>query len=307
MHLLHYFSRRAPALVLWAKVTLPDKKRADLTKIRRADGFLPGQNGPEANMSIPAHHPDPSHSSGLAPVHHKHSMDPGSLALGRDYPRGGLPAQMQFGGRPATLRLLRPEDERRFIAFFNSHTPETIRSRYGYSINGMSPQRAARMLGVNQDWDAAIGVFETEGPDECLIAVGRACRERALNAAELAFVVSENRRRLGVAAALLRALAALMRQRGVNHLFAQVQQDNEAMLALFRRAGAALRSIPGTGDVQVSLSSEPDSDQTTLNVEAGASRGPTSADHQLNLRPKSELSGCTKNARKAPICEAPHG
>jgi ribosomal protein S18 acetylase RimI-like enzyme len=73
------------------------------------------------------------------------------------------------------------------------------------------------------------------------------------NAAEIAFVVGEDRRRLGLATALFRALVTLMRRRGVARLVAQVQVDNGAMLGLFRQSGAALSSVAGTEFVEVNL------------------------------------------------------
>jgi ribosomal protein S18 acetylase RimI-like enzyme len=152
------------------------------------------------------------------------------------------------------MRLLRPEDGAHLIEFFESHTPETIHNRYGYSIVRMSPERAAELVGVDQSRDAALGLFEGGAANERLVAVGRCCRLDREDTAEMAFVVHEERRRLGMAGALLRALASLMRHRGVTHLVAQVQQDNEAMLGLFHKAGAAVSAIGGTDGLKVSLS-----------------------------------------------------
>ncbi|HVW22100.1 MAG TPA: GNAT family N-acetyltransferase [Opitutaceae bacterium] len=164
-----------------------------------------------------------------------------------------LPATAFFGGRPAVMRFLRPDDADRLLRFFATHTPETIRSRYGYSLKRLPPERAAELVGVNQQWDAALGVFEGSGAAEQLIAVARCCRLTAARSAEIAFVVREDRRRLGIARSLFRCLAGLMRKRGVDRLVAQVDKANEPMLALFRSGGARLTPIPGTTAVLASL------------------------------------------------------
>jgi ribosomal protein S18 acetylase RimI-like enzyme len=151
------------------------------------------------------------------------------------------------------MRFLRPADSPVLIDFFNTHTEDTIRSRYGHWINQMSPERAARLVGVNQDWDAALGIFEGREPESHLVAVGRCCRLASGDAAEMAFVVREDKRRLGLATTLFHTLLSLMRSRGVCHFVAQVQLDNEAMLRLFRKAGAVFTSIPGTDSLDVRL------------------------------------------------------
>ena len=151
------------------------------------------------------------------------------------------------------VRYLGSDDQQRLIDFFNTHTIETIRSRYGYLMARMSPERAAQLVGVDQSRDAALGVFEGTGSGATIIAIGRCCALTNLKAAEVAFIVREDRRRLGIASLLFSTLLEIMRARGVSHVFARVQRDNEAMLELFRRAGAELRNLPDSGEVEMTL------------------------------------------------------
>ena len=120
----------------------------------------------------------------------------------------------------------------------------------------MSPERAAQLVGVDQSRDAALGVFQDEENGPALIAVGRCCALTSLRSAEVAFIVREDRRRLGIASLLFSTLVGIMRERGVTQLFARVQRDNEAMLEVFRRAGAQLKGIPDSGDVEMTLEIE---------------------------------------------------
>jgi RimJ/RimL family protein N-acetyltransferase len=154
-----------------------------------------------------------------------------------------VPFEKRFGCFRCIVRYLCPEDASRLIAFFRSHTPETIHDRYGFYVSHMSEERAARLVGVDQTRDAALGVFELSDRRP-LLAVGRYCLESSGRSAEVAFVVREDRRRLGMATTLLATLMKIARERGLLRLTAQVLPDNEAMLRVFRRAGATCTTVP---------------------------------------------------------------
>ncbi|OHE89441.1 MAG: hypothetical protein A3G75_03345 [Verrucomicrobia bacterium RIFCSPLOWO2_12_FULL_64_8] len=167
--------------------------------------------------------------------------DPGELAS----------REVMFGGRPHVLRPLTPEDEGLLISFFNSHTEETIRQRYGYHVGEMTHERARRLVNVDQAKDLAFGVFERAGDGgEVLHAVGRYLLDPDGRSAEMAFVVRETKRRLGICTTLVRTLLHVARTRGLGYLHAQVQIDNGAMLSIFRRHGARMRPIFGAGAVE---------------------------------------------------------
>jgi RimJ/RimL family protein N-acetyltransferase len=168
------------------------------------------------------------------------------------------PCEVLFGGQPHIVRPLSPADEGRLISFFNSHTEETIRQRYGYHIAEMTPERARRLVGVDQSRDAALGVFE-RAPDggEVLHAVGRYLLDADGRSAEVAFVVRESKRNLGVCTALLRRLLHIARLRGMGHLHAQVQADNTPMLSIFRRHGGRMKPILGADAVEAFVPTAP--------------------------------------------------
>jgi GNAT superfamily N-acetyltransferase len=177
------------------------------------------------------------------------------------------PREFCFGGQAHILRPLVPADEGRLIAFFKSHTAETIRQRYGYQISEMTHERALRLVGVDQTRDVALGGFErTEDGGEVLNAVGRYWLDPAGKTAEMAFVVRENRRGLGICSTLLRLLLQIARARGMGYLSAQVQADNAPMLSIFRRHGGRARPIPGADamEVFVPTGSPSDSKSTRL-------------------------------------------
>jgi GNAT superfamily N-acetyltransferase len=152
-------------------------------------------------------------------------------------------------GHSYTLRPLDAADTARVVRFFQTLAPETIRSRYGYLIHDMSPERAHRLVTTDPARDLPVGIFgRDDAGQEMLCAMGRLVHAPDGRSAECAFVVHDTRRRLGMASWLLVYLRVAGRRRGVQRLFAQVRRENRGMLAVFRRHGALLHFAP-TGDV----------------------------------------------------------
>jgi acyl-CoA hydrolase/GNAT superfamily N-acetyltransferase len=140
--------------------------------------------------------------------------------------------------REYILRPLGPADDRRLQEFFYSHTEETIIRRYGFTVTRMSRERAFELVGIDQNRDLALAVVELQGPRQVIHAVGRYYLDNDRKGAEMAFVVAENKRRLGMARILLERMMEIARNRGLEHLWAQVDRDNTPMLALFRDYGS---------------------------------------------------------------------
>ncbi len=163
-----------------------------------------------------------------------------------------FPIPRKFGKHRTLIRPLGPGDRDTLLRFFGSHTRETIHLRYGYELSEISDARAAELVGVDQSRDAALGIFE-EGQEVPLVAIGRYFLRRDGNSAEAAFVVREDRRHLGMATALLKALLRIAASRGVKSLDAQVLRENQPMLEIFGRMGGTRSGIPGTDSVVVSV------------------------------------------------------
>ena len=75
-------------------------------------------------------------------------------------------------------------------------------------------------------------MFELQGPRQVIHAVGRYYLDRNGKSAEIAFVVSEQKRRTGMARCLLERMIEVARKRKVGILWAQVDRDNAPMLKL---------------------------------------------------------------------------
>jgi RimJ/RimL family protein N-acetyltransferase len=165
-------------------------------------------------------------------------------------PTATLPTRtitLRDGGR-YVMRPLGPADAPEVSRFFNSLSPETVRARYGYLIQDMTPERAHRLVRFDLAREMPIGLFGRGAAGrETLWGMARLVLAPEGGEAECAFLIHDAKRGLGMASRLLLYLRILARWRGVTRLFAQVHRENTAMLGVFRRAGATLHF--GEGEV----------------------------------------------------------
>jgi RimJ/RimL family protein N-acetyltransferase len=141
---------------------------------------------------------------------------------------------------------MRPDDEWRLREFFYSHTGETIQLRYGYTIRAMTHERAFGLVNVDQQKDVALGIFEGQGEQQVLDAVGRYYSDPEGKVAEISFVVRESKRRCGMAGTLIRQMAEIAHGRGIESFVANVLWENEEMRSLFTRFGPSVSSTIGS-------------------------------------------------------------
>ncbi|MEO0796147.1 MAG: GNAT family N-acetyltransferase [Verrucomicrobiota bacterium] len=151
------------------------------------------------------------------------------------------------------LRPLHPSDERHLQEFFYSHSPDTIHQRYGYSIQRMSRERASELVGVDQQKNLALGIFERRGPRQRLRAVGRYFLDDDAPAAEVAFVVDESMRRQGLGNLLLTRMMEIAQRRELQYLWALVSADNLPMLRLFEKRGGKRTSMPSDNTAYIKI------------------------------------------------------
>jgi acyl-CoA hydrolase/ribosomal protein S18 acetylase RimI-like enzyme len=175
------------------------------------------------------------------------------LAPPVDDERHGIPTRRVRlrDNRDYILRPLNPADDRRLQEFFYSHTEETVIRRYGFTVTRMSRERAFELVGVDQTRDLALAIMELQGPRQVIHAVGRYYLDADGKAAEMAFVVGESKRRVGMARTLLGQMLETAAKRGLAMLWAQVDRDNIPMLRLFRSLDA--RELPGEDSKSVRI------------------------------------------------------
>jgi acyl-CoA hydrolase/RimJ/RimL family protein N-acetyltransferase len=177
---------------------------------------------------------------------------PGSGATLDDVDSGWV----DFETQRLFLRPLHPSDMRVLQEFFYSHDEETIRLRYGYLRDKMTGESAFKLAAVDQAKDLALGIFTEQKGRQELRAIGRYYLDSDGLSAEVAFVVHEESRHMGMAGFLLGELATVAKTRGVREFWASVMADNRAMAALFLTVGAKQDTSGSDGERSLRMSVE---------------------------------------------------
>ncbi|NWK57615.1 GNAT family N-acetyltransferase [Verrucomicrobiaceae bacterium N1E253] len=164
--------------------------------------------------------------------------------------------KVSFKGREFTFRPLHPSDTRSLQQFFYSHTEETVNMRYGHHKDRMSDEAAYKLSSVDQSVDLAFALFEEKGQRQEIEAIGRFYQDPSGKSAEVAFMVGEKVRRLGMSKFLLGELAMVAQKRGLKTFWASVLKRNKPMAALFLKYGAEREAYFGE-----------DSDEYTMSVD----------------------------------------
>ena len=191
-----------------------------------------------------------AHKWGWIPKHY--NVTPKGVFDSKD---GVESRRVYFKGRAFTFRPLHPSDARSLQEFFYSHDEETVNMRYGHVRDRMTDESAYKLTAIDQSVDLAFAVLEEKGQRQEIEAIGRFYQDSSGKSAEVAFMVGENVRRLGMSRFLLKELAFVAKSRGIKTFWASVLKRNKAMAALFLKYGAEKEAYLGE-----------DSDEYTMDV-----------------------------------------
>jgi len=155
-------------------------------------------------------------------------------------------------GTPVVVRPIRPDDEAMIASFHAGLSPRSVYQRY-FHITTLeqrtSQQRLALTCRVDPAHGAALVAEQpgARGPE--ILAVGRIRRTEPRDSAEMAVVVADHVQGQGLGTAITRALIDVARGLGVRRLYGDMFADNDAMRAVVRRSGFAIRATPGDARV----------------------------------------------------------
>lgn len=157
------------------------------------------------------------------------------------------------GGATLYVRALGPDDGERLRAFHASLSAETIQARFFHALLELSASEAAALTRL--DYVNSMALVATTGPDveAGLLAVVRYARISPQEA-EIAAVVQDQWQGRGIAAALLRRLAAYARAHGVTTFWGIIQASNTRAISALRASGfpCVLRA-PFDGEITARL------------------------------------------------------
>ena len=161
-------------------------------------------------------------------------------------------------GRDVRIRPTSPRDLDALRAFFAALSAETLRLRFLHQLREVQ-ESELRELTMTDDRSHVALVAEprSAAPDQLtdLIAEARYIRCGDSDSAELALVVADGWRRVGLGTLLMRALLRHARHAGVRYLCGDALAENTAILCLVRSLGARITSYLGSNTVHLCLES----------------------------------------------------
>ena len=139
-------------------------------------------------------------------------------------------------GRPIQIRALRPDDRAEMLAAIGRTSPQSLQRRFFAPKKGFSEREMAFFLNIDfKSHVALVAQIDEAGP--CVIVGGGRYIVVEPGRAEIAFVVIDAYQGQGIGTILMRHLAVLARDAGLQELIAEVLPENTAMLKLFNKFG----------------------------------------------------------------------
>jgi len=154
-------------------------------------------------------------------------------------------------GTPLRLRAPTPEDYDGIKAFYDRLSEDSLHTRFHGYVRTEGPARSD----AEADGDARVVLLGWRA--DRVVASGSYDRLREPAVAEVAFTVAEDFQGRGVATRILEQLAEIGAERGIARFDAEVMDSNQAMLAVFGRAGFGVRSKLDFDELLVSLDIQP--------------------------------------------------
>ena len=155
-------------------------------------------------------------------------------------------------GRRFKVRALRPDDRDEFLAAVGRSSAESLYRRFFSPKQRFTEEQIAYFVNVDFVNHVALVAALEENGGPVIIGGGRYVVVQP-GKAEVAFVVVDQYQGQGVGAALMRHLATIARDAGLNELIAEVLADNISMLKVFQKSGLRLSTTREAGVAHIAL------------------------------------------------------
>ena len=151
-----------------------------------------------------------------------------------------------------TIRPIRADDEPLMVTFHACVSPRSVYQRY-FHLSTLEQRVTHTRLALTCRVDPTVGLAlvaeHTADGVAAVVALGRLTRTAPPGSAEVALLVVDRWHGLGLGTAMMHALVDGARALGVQRLHGEMLADNDAMRAVVRRAGFAIRAVPGDAAV----------------------------------------------------------
>lgn len=165
------------------------------------------------------------------------NMEPTPRTIVHLLPTGVEGSVVLRNGTEALVRAAQPRDRELLDVFAQGLSRDALRLRFFTATRPESVPGEALIEGSVGD-RLSLLIFRQDGPDLHVIGHGEYVRTApGSTSAEIAFLVGDGYRHLGVATILLQHLARAARVFGIRQFEAQVLPENPDMIDVFRGAG----------------------------------------------------------------------
>ncbi len=177
--------------------------------------------------------------------------------IGVVYPAQWSTTHTFLGGTRVSFRPIKSTDEEMMKDLFYRLSEQTVYQRFFQSLKSMPHRGLVHFVHVDFSNEMAIvGVVQDpQKPErEEIIAVGRYFMNRSTNIAEVSYLVRDDYQRRGIGSFVIRYLARIARNSGVEGFVAEILPDNAAAMKVLHKIGLPVETVITEGSYQLSVS-----------------------------------------------------
>ena len=177
--------------------------------------------------------------------------------VGMIYPGQWEAVHTFAGGVRVTFRPIKATDEEMMRDLFYRLSEQTVYQRFFRSLRSMPHRDLLHFVHIDySDEMAIVGVVEDrERPEhEQIIGIGRYFLDRAVNFAEVSYLVRDDYQRRGIGTFLVRFVARIARENGIEGFVAEILQDNLPATRLLHKLGFPVETTLSGGNYQLKVS-----------------------------------------------------
>jgi len=171
----------------------------------------------------------------------------------RAYPTKYISKWKSKSGTTVTIRPIRPEDEPLLVKFHQTLSPESVYRRYFSQLKldeRIAHERLVRICFNDYDREMAlVAEQKVKGGEPEILGVGRLTKERGLNEAEFALLVTDKWQKQGLGTELLKRLLHVAEAEKLKRVTAEIMADNHGMKTVVSKLGFSVKGIPDSADV----------------------------------------------------------
>lgn len=177
--------------------------------------------------------------------------------IGVVYPAQWTTTHMFSGGARVVFRPIKATDEELMKDLFYRLSEQAVYQRFFQSLRSMPHRDLVHFVHVDFSNEMAIvGVVQDPNTPEKeeIICVGRYFMNRSTNIAEVSYLVRDDYQRRGIGSFLIRYLARIARNSGVEGFVAEILPDNTVAMKVLHKIGLPVETTISEGSYRLSVS-----------------------------------------------------